>query len=583
MKFLKNLFYNLFNKRDKFGAPWSDYYSEKDRSIKFTNKSIYEYLKSNVGNDLNLYALNYFDTRITYREMFKKIDSISRSLKALGVQKGDVVSICMPNTPEAVMVFYASNNIGAVADMMHPLSAPLEVKHYLNESKSKILFLYDANYDKYKSALKETYIEKTIILSVKESMPIGTAIGYQILKGYKIKKAPFDGEIIMDYNKFLSYGQTYRKDVSDSSDAKDLALILHSGGTTGTPKGIMISNYNFNAEAQQGSINVKDVRPTDKIMTVLPIFHGFGLGVCVHCPLCIKCEVILIPEYDSKRFAKTIKEYRPNVLAGVPTLWEAMMSSKYFKKIDLSSIKYVVSGGDYLTISMENKMNEFLHERGANIYVSKGYGMTESVAATTYTYDGTNEPGSIGIPMVGNLYCVCKPYSIETLPYEKEGELCVCGPTVMMGYLNNKEETDNVLKKHADGKIWLHTGDIGYIRENGVIYFTQRLKRVIVSSGFNVYPSLIEEVIEKHKDVKKCCVIGIPHPYKMQVAKAFVVLKDGVKPSTVLKAEIKLLCKKELALYSQPKEIEFRTELPKTLYNKIDYRKLEKESTMKDE
>ena len=209
--------------------------------------------------------------------------------------------------------------------------------------------------------------------------------------------------------------------------------------------------------------------------------------------------------------------------------------------------------------------------------------MTESVAATSYTFPGTNEPGSIGIPMVGNKYMVCDPETLEELPLGEEGELCVQGPTLMMGYLNNKEETDKVLRKHPDGSIWLHAGDIGYISPNGIIYYTQRLKRMIVVSGFNVYPSSIEEAIAKHPLVDKACVIGIPHKYKMHVPKAFVVLKEGIEPTAKIKKEIIDICKEALSINSLPKYYEFRDSLPKTLYNKVDYKKLENEELKKIE
>lgn len=562
---------------------WLNYYSKESRTIKFTNKSIYEYLKSEVGRDLDFYALNYFGTRITYNEMFKIISLIGRALKYLGVKKGDIVTIFMPNTPEAVEAFYAINSIGAVADMVHPLSGEEEIRHYLDESKSKILFMYDANYSKIEKFIDQTNVYRTILIGAEESMPRMLSLGYKLTKGLKIKKPNELVRGILSWQEFLNMGHLYRKDEKQKVLSKELALILHSGGTTGTPKGIMISNYNFNAIAQQGGVAVSDVRPKDKVMTILPIFHGFGLGICVHVPLCLRMEVILIPEFDGKRFHKIIEKYNPNVIAGVPTLWEAILSNERFKSVDLSSLKYMISGGDTLTVSMENKMNAFLHSHGAKIDMSKGYGMTESVAATAFTVSGANDVGSVGVPLVGNKYKICTPGTTIEVPLGEEGEICVTGPTVMMGYYNDEEETKNVLKRHDDGEVWLHTGDVGYISLNGVIYFTQRLKRMIVSSGFNLYPSQIEEVISRHPKVESVCVIGIPHPYKMRVAKAFIVLKNGTEPSTLVKAEIRLLCKKYLAAYSQPKEYEFRSELPKTLYKKIDYKLLEKEEEKKYE
>jgi long-chain acyl-CoA synthetase len=580
MRLIKDLITKILKNRNQ-DEPWLAYYSKEDREIKFTSKTIYDYLKTCVGQDMDYIALNYFGNRMSYNELFEKIEQASKSLRSLGVKQGDIVSICMPNTPEAVIAFYACNNIGAVADMIHPLSSPSEIKAYLNASKSQIIFLIDVDYDKVKEILVETSVYKTIIVSAADSMPLLTSIGYQITRGYKIKKPSFINSDFFTWSDFMVKGLTYNKKYAHNMKSKDLAIILHSGGTTGSPKGIMISNFNFNAEAQQDGVNVYNVRPKDKIMTILPIFHGFGLCVCLHCPLCLKIETILVPEFDGNRFHKMMKNDRPNIIAGVPTLWEAMMDNKKFDDVDLSFLKYVISGGDYLTIPMEERMNNFLRTHGASISISKGYGMTESVAATAYTFDGTNEPGSIGIPMIGNKFIICNPETGEILPHGVEGEICVNGPTVMMGYLHNEEETKKVLKKQDDGKIWLHTGDIGYISPDGIIYFTQRLKRMIVSSGFNIYPSVIEEVIEKHPKVKKCCVIGVPHQYKMHVAKAFIVLTDDEKSPARLRKELKELCKENLAIYSIPKEFEFRDSLPQTLYKKIDFKQLEKEEMEK--
>ena len=426
MHYLKKLFYKIF-KRKSVENKWLSYYSEEDKSIKFTKKSIYEYLESQVSNDLDLYALNYFGTRITYGEFLEKIDTVAKSLKFLGVKKGDIVTICLPNIPEAVISFYACNKIGAVADMVHPLSGEKEMLTYLQESKSRILILYDANYSKVSNFLEDTKVFKTILVSVSESMPLPLNVGYKLTKGIGIRKPKSNDHDFITWKDFINLSYGYHKNIEVKVNANDLAIILHSGGTTGIPKGIMISNYNFNAEMQQDGINVINVRPKDKVMTILPVFHGFGLCVCVHCPLVLRVEVILIPEFDSKRFYHILDKYKPQVIAGVPTLWEALLSNKRFDKVDLSKLKYVISGGDYLTIDMEEKMNTFLRKHGANIAITKGYGMTESVAATAYTFQGTNEPGSIGIPMIGNEFCICEPYSTKVLGLGEEGEICVYG------------------------------------------------------------------------------------------------------------------------------------------------------------
>ena len=577
---ISNFLYKIFKKREP-DKPWLDYYSREERSIKFTNKSIYDYMVSEVGNDLDYIALNYFENRISYNDFFKAINTCASSLKGFGVKQGDIVTICLPNMPEAIYIFYACNKIGAVADIIHPLSSAEQVKYYLKESKSRYLFLVDFNYEKYKDVISSSSLDKTILVSPKESMKVALSIGYTITRGIKTKKPRWSDTSYISWKNFMKNANTSSKEYHANVKSKDLALILHSGGTTGTPKGIMISNYNFNAMAQQCGVNVIDVRPKDKIVTILPIFHGFGLGVCVHTPLCLKVEAILMPEYDAKRFYKIWKHDKPHVILGVPTLWEGMMSNKDFDNVDMSQLKYIISGGDYLSVVSEIKINNFLHKHGAKVDILKGYGMTESVAATCYTFPGTNEQGSIGIPMVGNTYKICDPETMEELPFGEVGEICVNGPTVMMGYLNNLEETNEILRIHKDKKKWLHTGDLGYISPNGIVYFTQRLKRMIVVSGFNVYPAMIEKVILKHESVKNVCVIGVPHPYKMHVPKAFIELKDGIKPSTTLEKELIKLCKSELALYSIPKDIEFRDKLPLTLYNKVDYKLLEDEELKK--
>ena len=571
---------NIFRKDNE---PWLSYYSREKRRIHFTKKNIYEYLNDSISpSDYDYIALNYFDNKINYKTFFFYFNQSAKALKQLGVKQGDIVSIMMPNTPEAIYVFYACNKIGAVADMIHPLSSTIQLEQYLDENESKVLFLVDFNYDKMKDVIKKSNIKKTILLSPKESMPMGLTIGYTLTREIRQKKPPKNDKHYISWSEFLKLGNLYTKNIKNTSTCDDLAIILHSGGTTGKPKGIMISNYNFNAEMMQCGVNVIEARPGEKILTILPIFHGFGLCVCLHTPLCLKVETILMPEFDNNRYYKIIKNDRPNILLGVPTMWEAMMDNPKFNKVDLSNFKYLISGGDSLPVAMELRFNEFLEQHNCKIKVMKGYGMTESVAATCYTFPGTNELGSIGIPMVGNKYKIIDPETDQEVELGKEGEICVNGPTVMMGYLKNEIETKKVLKKDARGKVWLHTGDIGYISKSGVVYFTQRLKRMIIVSGFNVYPSQIEDLLSTHPDVKKCSVIGIPHKYKMTVPKAFIVLKDDcIKSEIRVKHELKQLCKEKLSVYSQPKDYEFRDNLPMTLMSKVDYKKLEQEELNK--
>ena len=482
MRLIKDLFTKLFKQKED-NAPWLEYYSREDRSIKFTNKSIYNYLIDEVGEDKDFIAFNYFENRISYNEFFDNINICARALRSYGVKPGDIVTICLPNMPEALYAFYACNKIGAIADMVHPLSSPEQIKFYLNESKSRYLFLVDFDYEKFEEVIPETLVYKTILVSPKLSMPFGLSVGYTLTRSIKTKRPRMTDSDYMTWRDFMAKGLAYTKNFSARVKKDDTAVILHSGGTTGTPKGIMISNYSFNALAQQSAVNVIDVRPKDKIVTILPIFHGFGLGVCVHTPLCLRVETILMPEYDAKRFYKIWKNDKPNVILGVPTLWESMVNNPKFDDVDMSGLKYIVSGGDHLSVASEEKINKFLKKHGANVKISKGYGMTESVAATAYTFPGTNEPGSIGIPMVGNSYKICDIDTGKDLPFGSEGEICVNGPTLMKGYLNNPKETKNILRRHKDGKVWLHvqrktTGKTLILKRLSICYVNMMMARL---------------------------------------------------------------------------------------------------------
>lgn len=573
---LFNIFNSLFKRNDKEKI-WFDYYLEEENKIKFSNKTIYNYLRDNISvENENKTAINYFGKKVTYKELFENINVIANNLLSLGVREKDIVSICMPNTPEVIYLFYACNKIGAVCDMIHPLAGKNEFKLYLSQSKSKFLFLVNFNYKKFKNIIDDVGVTKTILISPKESMPNLLYWGYSFFREFNLIKPNNLEKNYISWGKFklLKYNLQY----TSKMKSKDLAVILHSGGTTGYPKGIMLSNYNFNAEAQQGSIIVYNINSNDKILTLLPNFHGFGLCVCIHCPLSLGIELLLLPEYKDNSFYKVLKKEEPNVIIGVPTLWEAMFKNKKLDKVNFKKLKYIISGGDYLSIKKEEKLNNFIHQRGANINVSKGYGMTEAVAAISCTFDNASDKGSVGIPLIGNLVKVVDTVTGEEVKKGEEGEIIVSGPTVMMGYLNNIEETNKVLKKDKKGRVWLHTGDIGYISLDGLIYYTSRLKRMIVVSGFNVYPSEIENVILDSKYVKDVCVVGVFHKYKIEVPKAVIVLEDKYigREKEVEKQLIKL-CKERLSIFALPRYFDFRYSLPKTKLGKVDYIRLSNE------
>ena len=567
----------MFGKKKKKNVPWAQYYPDGQASLVYPEGSLYDEVEKCASVFPKYTAYNYFGKKVTYLAFISQIENVARSFLKLGLEKGDVVTICMPNTPEAIITFYALNKIGAIANIIHPLSAENEIKYYLNVSDSRYLLTIDLISDKIKNIIDDTKVKKVIFVSVSESMPKLLNIGYNITNFNKNKIEKIDNAI--KWKEFRVLGNSYQGDTKVNVKKEDCAAILYSGGTTGKPKGIILSNLNFNAVAKQCTVACGFLKPKDSLLAILPIFHGFGLGICIHTVLINGATSILIPQFNAKKFDELLKKYHPNIIVGVPTLYEALIKNKNMNNVDLSYLKGAISGGDSLPPNLKKEVDTFFKEHGANIQIREGYGLTECASASCLTPINMYKEGSIGVPLPDMIYKIVVPNTEEEVKLGEVGEIIISGPSIMSGYLNEEAETNLVLQKHKDKKIWLHTGDLGYMDEDGFVYFKQRLKRMIVSSGYNVYPSQIEAVINLHPDVLVSTVIGIPHPYKIQVAKAYIVLKKGIKKSkSKIKDEIMELCKKNLARYSLPYEIEFRESLPKTKIGKVNYKELEKEN-----
>lgn len=573
-------FLNIFGIKTKPKAPWEKYYRNNEMKFKVREGTIYDIIKerSSDCNDINAYI--YYGNQVTYKEFFKQIENAAKAFRSQGIRQGDVVTICMPNAPEGIISFYALNRIGAIVNMIHPLSSEQEIKSYLNSTKSVMLVMIDLCYEKVAEVIKETDVYKTVIVSAGNSMSLFLKLGYLVTKNRKIKKPHFKGEYIY-WNDFLRQGSSYNGRIDYAGDKNTPAVILHSGGTTGIPKGILLSNGNFNALAEQVLMVMNRLSKGDVVLAIMPIFHGFGLGVSVHTVFNFGGTVNLVPQFDARFFDKLIMKSNPQVIVGVPTLYEALINTNN-KKLNLASLKYAICGGDTLTTSLARKVNIFLENHNTSVKIMQGYGMTESTAAIALACDQFNVESSVGIPFPGDYFKIVTPHTQEEVPYGETGEICVCGPTVMMGYLDNEKETNEALQIHRDGNVWLHTGDIGYMNKDGVIFYQSRLKRMIVSSGYNVYPQQIETVIEEHEAVLKCTVIGIPHPYKVQVAKAIIVLKNGFSDSWSVKKSIKEHCEKNLSKFSLPYEYEYRKSLPRTLIGKVDLKKLNENTSEGD-
>lgn len=539
--------------------------------------SMFAMIKISAESHPKAIAYEYFGTTCSYENMIKRIEKISGAYYSLGVRKGDVVTIVMPNTPEAVMSIYALNRIGAVVNILHPLSAQDEIKNHINRVNGKFLLCVDICSEKIANIIDDTDLEKVIIASPGESMPVVMKSLYSLkcIKNFKYNKSD---KRYMSWNEFQKKEKFVKEYIPESEENKEVAIILHSGGTTGTPKDIMLSNSNFNAFGIQAVLTLRDVEEGDRVLAVLPIFHGFGLGVCVHVSFCFGACSILVPQFDAKRFAHILKTQKPTMIFGVPSLFDALLQAKGTDKIDYSFLKYIVCGGDTLPEKLENDVNTFLAEHNAKVRICEGYGMTEGLAALSLSVGNCYKSRTIGKPVIGTEMCVVEPGTTNVLPAGEEGELCVSGPTVMIGYRNNPTETKNTLRKHSDGKVWLHTGDMAEFDKEGFVHYKLRIKRMMITSGFNVYPSQIEGVVEELDFVQKCVVVPVPHHYKKEVAKAYIILKDNKEKSKETVEEIRKHCKKKLMHYSVPYKYEFVDILPKTAYNKIDFMKLQKES-----
>lgn len=559
-------------------APWTYSYGDVPSHLEYPGWSMSEQIIDVASTNPQKTALSFMGRNISYELLSKNIEKVAKSFAAQGIKKGDYVTVCMPNVPQTVYCLYALNMVGAVASMIHPLSAEGEIVHFVNETGSKCLVTLDMFAKKVLNVKNECGLNKIIVSGIDDELSPVKAVGYRLTSGRKIEKV--NDSSIIKWKDFLSQGDSFKGEYKNFSDKDATAVILFSGGTTGTSKGIELSNLNFNALAYQTiSMSNCDVANMS-MLAAMPAFHGFGLGVCIHTMLYAGGRSILVPRFNVKDYANLIKKQKPNLIAGVPTLFDAIVSNPYLDGVDLSFLKGVFSGGDSLAPDLKKKIDAFLESHGATIHVREGYGTTECVTASCLTPYFNEKEGSIGIPFPDTYYKVCALGTNEEVEYGQPGEICISGPTVMKGYLNRPEETENVLETHPDERLWLRTGDLGSMDEEGFVYFKQRIKRMIVTSGYNVYPSQLEKIINDHDAVLLSCVIGVPDPHKVQKVKAFVVLNSGYVAGEELKSELMEHCRKHIAKYAMPYDMEFRESLPTTKVGKIAYTELEKEETM---
>jgi len=557
--------------------PWLRFYKHVPQAINYPRVTMYEAVRQSADRCLDSIAYDFLDYTSTYRQFVSEIDKCADALAAIGLKKGERITISMPTSPQGIICFYAANKLGAVSSMIHPLSTTKEIEFYLNVAKSRFVLTLDAFYSKFKELKGITPLETLILARIPDYLGTLKRIGFNLTKGRKIPKVPPD-PMVKWWADLMS--GSYPHVPQAQMDTDELAVILYSGGTTGVPKGIMLSNMNFISEGMQVSEWGK-LSDADSILAILPIFHGFGLGVCVNACFMGGGKSILVPQFTPETVAQIISSKKPSFVIGVPTLFDALSRHPKMHKTNLSCLRATFSGADSLPRAVKERFEGMVKKQGGNVQLLEGYGLTEAVTAIMAMPMGHYREGSIGLPFPDMLAKIVRLDTTEEVPCGEEGEICVCGPAVMLGYLEHPEETAATLRRHPDGKIWLHTGDVGTMDEDGFFYFKLRQKRMIKSSGMNVYPAQVEDILYRHPDVQEACIIGVPDQAQVQIVKGIVVLKNPAKASPQMEKILIDYCREHLIKWSCPREIEFRDSLPKTLVGKIAFNKLEEEEIAK--
>ena len=555
--------------------PWMQFFSEEARKAEVPKETLYTALtRRNKGYEANI-ALNYFDNQISYGKLIEQVNNAASAFAKLGVKTGDTVACATITIPEAVYALYGLSKLGATALMLDPRRSEEEFLSFLRSSGTRVILMLDLFYEGLKETLAKANLDQIIIISVDTSMP--TMVRF--VKQFKMPapKIPEEGNVI-HWKTFAATGSadpeaTYTARYGEN----DCAAITMTGGTTGLPKGVMLSNDGFNAVAT--SFEYCGVRYTrdQRFLDIIPIFASYGIVASLHMPLCLGLELVVIPKFDQEKVGHYIKKYKPAHTLMVPAHYEKLMNSKEMKNgFDLSFFETAGTGGDTMNAGTEAKLNGFLKEHGGRFPLSQGYGMSEVSSAGSCYCNGNFRSLSVGYPLLMNTISIFKPETTEEVGYNVEGEICMTGPSNMLGYLNDPKETDNVMIQHPDGKVWIHSGDIGYMDEDGYLYIKGRIKRMITPfNGHKIFPAQIEGLIGRHEAVKSCAVVGVKDFDHVQGEwpVAYVELKENKSPETVIE-ELKAMYVAELDDLARPVDTIVIDEMPREGMGKIAYKKL---------
>lgn len=561
--------------------PWLAFYDSKYINQTLPACTAFEYVCQQNKGRLNETALEYFGRKITYADFIVQVKRTTAALRAMGVQKDEILTVVSVMTPEIIYLFYAADRMGATLNLVDPRYSAEGIHDYITEVNSRILVCLNVTYDRCVQAAKRTHVEKVLVLSPANSLPMPLQLGYKMKNPDRNRYA----SNVIHWNDFIQKGKG-QNTTAEPFDPAHACVVVHTGGTTGSPKGVMLSDSNFNAIAQQFAAFDQLMCRGQKLMNIMPPFIAYGYACGVHLPLSLGLTVLIVPNLDPAKLGSLVLKHKPEHMFGVPSHYQQMAADPKLKDADLSFIRNYAAGGDSIAQGAEQTVNDFLAAHGAQYAMAKGYGMTEVSSAATAAAGHNNKPGSVGIPLVNTLVSVFDPGTDHELPIGQRGELCISGPTLMLGYYGMPEETANLLRRHSDGRVWAHTGDLGYMDEQGFVYVESRIKRIIIRhDGFKVFPSMIENVISRHPAVQQCSVVGCADKEHVQGRLPFVYLV--LEPSAVAKKkqiirELREMCAEGLPEYVQPIAYKFISSMPMTPIGKVDYRRLEEEVSPRD-
>lgn len=561
--------------------PWLKYYDQKFIDQTLPALSAFEYVCQRSKNHLNDTALEYYGRKFTYADLIVNVKKTAAALRGAGVKKGDIITVVSIMTPEIIALFYAADMIGATLNLVDPRYSVEGIREYIEEVDSHLLVCLNVVYERCRQAAKRTNVEKVIVLSPADSLPPLMAVGYKLTTPDKNKYA----SNVIRWKQFIKGGEG-QSTAAEPYDPDHACVVVHTGGTTGSPKGVMLTDDCFNGIALQFQAYPKLFHRGQKLMNVMPPFIAYGFACGIHLPLVLGFTVIIIPNLDPAKLGSLVLKHKPEHMFGVPTHYQQLASDPKLRDKDLSFIINYAAGGDSLSRGAEQTVNDFLAAHGARYPIAKGYGMTEVSSAATVAAGLDNKPGSVGIPMVNTVVAAFEPGTDQELPIGQRGELCISGPCLMKGYYNKPEETAILLRRHPDGRVWAHTGDMGYLDEDGFVFLDSRIKRMIIRhDGFKVFPSMIENVVSRHPAVHQCSVVGCTDKDHVQGRLPFVyiVLKaDTTAKKKQVIRELERMCAEELPEYVQPVAYKFISSMPMTPVGKVDYRQLEADISPRD-